>query len=134
MRSLPLADRCWELFCAGKSYTAIGRTLGLDRETAARHIKAMYQEVQAERRADRARALSRALATQERLQATAWDLLACAQAQLQPSSPLPAGEGPGVRSASGSPLHAGEGPGVRSRPQPRRVHFGLPVAGGYLLG
>ena len=85
MRSLPLADRCWELFCAGKSYTTIGRTLDIDRETAARHIKAMHQEVQADRRADRALALSRALATQQRIQATAWDLLAPASSAVLPS-------------------------------------------------
>jgi DNA-binding CsgD family transcriptional regulator len=79
---LPLADRCWDLFCQGHSYSAIGRTLGIDRETAARHVKAMHAQVQADRRADRALALSRALATQLRIQAAAWDLLALTHAEL----------------------------------------------------
>jgi hypothetical protein len=78
---LPLPDRCWDLFCQGHSYAAIARTLGIYRETAARHVRTIHQQVQADRRADRALALSRALATQQRLQATAWDLLAIAQAQ-----------------------------------------------------
>ena len=83
----PLPDRCWDLFCEGRSYSAIGRLLGLDRQTVARYVAAAHKEIQAERRADLTLALSRALATQQRIQATAWDLLALAQAQATTPSP-----------------------------------------------
>ncbi len=110
----PLPDRCWDLFCEGRSYSAIGRLLGLDRETVARYVAAMHKEIQAERRADLTLALSRALATQEKIQAVAWTLLAQATAPTDAQATAPAPSFPArveQRSASGPPPRARGGAG-----------------------
>ena len=78
---LPVPDQCWRLFCHGHSFAAIGRTLHLDRETVARHIRTLHAELQQDRRADRSLELSRALARQDAIQAQAWATLHAVEAQ-----------------------------------------------------
>jgi DNA-binding CsgD family transcriptional regulator len=73
---LPPADRAWHLFCQGMNYSAIARELHVDRHTVGRYVKQIHDETQADRRADRSLALTRALDSLAQIQAKAWEQIA----------------------------------------------------------
>jgi hypothetical protein len=70
------ADRAWTRFCQGSSPSDIAHHLHLDRATVLQHLQDVHQQAQADRRADRSLALTRALDALGRIQATAWEQIA----------------------------------------------------------
>lgn len=67
--------RMWEMFLRGVPKSRIAETLGIERHTVARHLRAMYREVAEERRISNARKLDMAVARMRLVEERAWDSL-----------------------------------------------------------
>jgi phage terminase large subunit-like protein len=120
--SAPLRHRIWQMYCDGETYPSIALQLGLDRQTVTRHVQAVQQMLAQEHKHELEFARLRAVEAQHAIQARA---MRCLQTEEQQetealSSPLPVGEGLGVRSA---------GLGVRSVPYRAQRARLLMVAG-----
>lgn len=71
----PLRFRIWTRYCAGNTQTSIAQELGIDRQTVARHVRAVQDLLAAEQRESAALERTRAVEAQFAILSATWSAL-----------------------------------------------------------